>query len=83
MSESLERGLALIDDLGSSGELDSYHLYHAARADLLRRMGRNREALESYHRGLALTSNAVELRYLRRRISELGNQGNPLNVSKQ
>jgi RNA polymerase sigma-70 factor, ECF subfamily len=71
MGESLERGLALIDGLGSCGELDSYHLYHAARADLLRRMGRNREASESYHRGLALTSNAVELRYLRRRISEL------------
>jgi RNA polymerase sigma-70 factor, ECF subfamily len=71
MSESLERGLALIDGLGSSGELDSYHLYHAARADLLRRMGRNREALASYNRGLALTTNAVEVRYLRRRISEL------------
>jgi RNA polymerase sigma-70 factor (ECF subfamily) len=71
MSESLERGLALIDGLGSSGELDSYHLYHAARADLVRRMGRNREARESYDRGLALTANAVELRYLRRRISEL------------
>jgi RNA polymerase sigma-70 factor, ECF subfamily len=71
MSESLERGLAVIDNLGSSGELDSYHLYHAARADLLRRMGRHREARESYHRGLALTNNAVELRYLRRRISEL------------
>src|SRR5271170_6066530 len=71
MGESLERGLALIDGLGSSGELDSYHLYHAARADLLRRMGRNREARESYHRGLALTTNAVELRYLRRRLSEL------------
>jgi RNA polymerase sigma-70 factor, ECF subfamily len=71
MGESLERGLALIDGLGSSGELDSYHLYHAARADLLRRMGRNREARESYYRGLALTANAVELRYLLRRISEL------------
>jgi RNA polymerase sigma-70 factor, ECF subfamily len=71
MSESLDRGLALIDDLGSTGELDSYHLYHAARADLLRRLGRNREARESYNRGLALTTNAVELRYLRRRISEL------------
>jgi RNA polymerase sigma-70 factor (ECF subfamily) len=71
MSESLDRGLALIDSLGSSGELDFYHLYHAARADLLRRMGRYREALESYNRGLALTTNAVELRYLRGRISEL------------
>jgi RNA polymerase sigma-70 factor (ECF subfamily) len=83
MGESLERGLALIDELGSSGELDSYHLYYAARADLLRRMGRNREALESYYHGLALTTNAVELRYLRRRISELGNQGDPAAVSKQ
>ena len=71
MSETLEQGLALIDGLGACGELDSYHLYHSARADLLRRMGRNREALESYHRALALTTNAVEARYLRRRISEL------------
>ncbi len=71
MSEGLDRGLVLIDRLGSSGELDSYHLYHAARADLLRRMGRNCEALESYRRGVALTTNAVELRYLRRRIAEL------------
>ncbi|MGC2402361.1 MAG: RNA polymerase sigma factor [Acidobacteriaceae bacterium] len=71
MSESLERGLSMIDRLGESGELDSYHLYHAARADLLRRLGRSREALESYHRALALASNAVEIRYLRRRISEI------------
>ena len=61
----------MIDELGAGGELESYHLYHAARADLLRRMGRNPEALESYRRALALTTNAVELRYLRRRISEL------------
>jgi RNA polymerase sigma-70 factor (ECF subfamily) len=71
MSESLERGLAMIDSLGAGGELDSYHLYHAARADLLRRMGRTHQALESYHRALALATNAVELRYLRRRIAEL------------
>jgi RNA polymerase sigma-70 factor, ECF subfamily len=71
MSESLERGLAMIDELGSCGELESYRLYHAARADLLRRMGRNLEAIESYRRALALTSNAVELRYLGRRLSDL------------
>jgi RNA polymerase sigma-70 factor (ECF subfamily) len=71
MSESLERGLAMIEELGASGELNSYHLYHAARADLLRRMGRNPEAIESYRRALALTSNAVELRYLGRRLSAL------------
>jgi RNA polymerase sigma-70 factor, ECF subfamily len=71
MSESLERGLTMIDELGAGGELESYRLYHAARADLLRRMGRNPEAIESYRRALALTSNAVELRYLGRRLSEL------------
>ncbi len=71
MSESLERGLAMIDELGSSGELDSYHLYHAARADLLRRMGRSQEALASYQRAQVLATNAVELRYLLRRIAEL------------
>ena len=71
MSESLERGLAMIEALGACGELNSYHLYHAARADLLRRMGRNPEAIESYRRALALTSNAVELRYLGRRLSSL------------
>ncbi|HEY1947806.1 MAG TPA: RNA polymerase sigma factor [Bryobacteraceae bacterium] len=71
MSEGPERGLSLIDALGSCGELDPYHLYHAARADLLRRMKRNREAIESYTRALALTGNSVECRYLQRRIAEL------------
>jgi RNA polymerase sigma-70 factor (ECF subfamily) len=71
MSEGLEEGLAMIDELGAGRELDSYRLYHAARADLLRRLGRNREAIESYRRALALTNNAVELRYLSLRLSEL------------
>lgn len=71
MSEGLEVGLVMIEELGACGELNSYHLYHAARADLLRRMGRNPEAIESYRRALALTSNAVELRYLGRRLSSL------------
>jgi RNA polymerase sigma-70 factor, ECF subfamily len=71
MTGDVERGLALIDKLGSCGELDSYHLYHAARADLLRRIARSREALESYNRALVLTTNAVERRYLDRRIAEL------------
>jgi len=71
MSEGLEKGLAMIDELGRSGELDSYHLYHAARADILRRLRRPAEANNAYHRALALTANAVERRYLRRRIGEL------------
>jgi RNA polymerase sigma-70 factor (ECF subfamily) len=68
LGDGLETGLTLIDQLGSSGELDSYHLYHAARADILRRLGRSREAAEAYRSALALTSNAVERRYLRRRL---------------
>lgn len=72
MSEGLERGLALMDKLGACSELESYHLFHAARADLLRRMGRTGEALASYGKALTLTTNQVEIRYLGRRIAELG-----------
>ncbi len=71
MSEGIDEGMVLIEELGSSGDLDSYHLYHAARADLLRRKGSRDSALEAYERALSLTSNAVERRYLRRRIAEL------------
>ena len=71
MSEGPECGLVLLDEMGSSGALESYHLYHAARADLLRRMCRKAEALSAYHRALSLTANAVERRYVRRRIGEV------------
>lgn len=71
MSEGLEMGLGLVDRLGSGGELESYYLYHAARADLLRRLGRCREASLAYSRALELTANAVERRYLRRRLAEV------------
>lgn len=71
LSEGLETGLKLIDQLGASGELASYHLYHAARADLLRRLGRSREAAEAYRQALSLTTNAVERRYLRRRLAAM------------
>jgi RNA polymerase sigma-70 factor, ECF subfamily len=73
MSDGIETGLSLLDELGSSGDLNSYHLYHAARADLLRRIGSRDRALEAYDRALALTTNAVERRYLRRRVAELQN----------
>ena len=71
MGNGLEQGLALVEKLGASGKLDNYHLYHAARADLLRRLGRAGPAREAYERALALTTNAVERRYLRRRMGEL------------
>jgi RNA polymerase sigma-70 factor (ECF subfamily) len=71
MGEDLERGLSLINRLGETGTLESYYLYHAARADLLRRLGRLVEAAEAYKRALALTANAVERRYIRRRLTAI------------
>lgn len=70
MSEGLEKGLTLMDNLDAA-ELESYHLYHSARAEILRRMGRRNEAIQEYQRAVPLTTNAVEQRYLRRRIDEL------------
>jgi RNA polymerase sigma-70 factor, ECF subfamily len=71
MSDGPERGLALIDELGSSRELREYHLFHAARADLLRRLGRGGEAADAYTRALELARNPVEQNYLRRRLAQL------------
>lgn len=70
-SEGMEKGLALIEEIRASRDLENYHLYHAARADLLRRLNRHAEAAEAYQRALALTANAVEQRYLLRRVREL------------
>jgi RNA polymerase sigma-70 factor, ECF subfamily len=71
MSEGLEQGLALIDQSGASGKLDDYYLFHAARADLLRRLHRPEDAAQAYRRSLELTANRIEQEYLRRRLREL------------
>lgn len=71
MSEGLERGLVIIDELGSCGELNSYYLFHAARADVLRRLGRPKEASAAYKRAFALATNPVERGYLTRRLREV------------
>jgi RNA polymerase sigma-70 factor (ECF subfamily) len=63
--------LALIDALAATGELDGYHLLHAARADLLRRTGSLMEAAKSYTRALELVRNDSERRFLERRLSEV------------
>jgi RNA polymerase sigma-70 factor (ECF subfamily) len=63
-----EVGLALVDELDG---LEGYHLLHAARADLLRRLGRREEASVSYTRALALTENEAERRYLAGRLAEV------------
>jgi RNA polymerase sigma-70 factor (ECF subfamily) len=63
-------GLALVDELVARGELDDYHLLHAARADLLRRHGRREEAAAEYRRALELATNEPERRFLAARIEE-------------
>jgi RNA polymerase sigma-70 factor, ECF subfamily len=73
MRDGPATGLALIDDIMSGGELDHYHLAHAARADLCRRLGRKAEAQASYERALALAQQEPERRFLARRLAELKN----------
>jgi RNA polymerase sigma-70 factor (ECF subfamily) len=72
MSEGLEAGLRLVEQAGTSGELRDYHLFHAARADLLRRLGRKAEAASAYQEALRLAKNAVEKEFLKRRLEEVG-----------
>ncbi|HYL19943.1 MAG TPA: RNA polymerase sigma factor [Burkholderiales bacterium] len=66
-----EHGLAWIERAEESGELGDYHLLPAARADLLRRAGRGREAQTHYRRALDLTQNPAERLYLERRLREV------------
>ena len=68
LSGRVDEGLALVDELGGLGE---YHLLHAARADLLRRLDRRAEAAASYRRALELTANDSERRYLEGRLREV------------
>lgn len=71
MVEGPRRALALIDDLAASDALENYHLLHAARADLLRRVGSTDEAAISYRRALVLVTNESERRYLERRLQQV------------
>jgi RNA polymerase sigma-70 factor, ECF subfamily len=68
MSEGLEEGLRMIEAAGEGGKLDQYYFFHAARADLLRRLNRTGEAHAAYSRALPLTSNQVEQKYVRCRL---------------
>jgi RNA polymerase sigma-70 factor (ECF subfamily) len=71
MVDGPQAGVHLIDALAATGELDGYHLLHAARADLLRRIGSSGEAAEGYARALALVTNDSERRFLERRLREV------------
>ena len=71
MGRSLEEGLALLDELERRKELAEFHLLPAARADLLRRLGRMGEATDAYRRAFMLATNDIERRFLRRRLAEI------------
>ena len=71
MSRGFEEGLKRIDALGESGELDGYYLFHAARADLLRRLQRRPEAAQSYQRALELATNEIERAFLKERLEAM------------
>ena len=71
MAKGPQAGLTLIEEVADSGELDDYHLLYAARADMLRRLGSNDEAAESYELALRLVTNDSERRFLERRLREV------------
>jgi RNA polymerase sigma-70 factor (ECF subfamily) len=71
MRDGPKAGLALIDAILARGHLSDYHLAHAARADLCRRLGKTAEARASYKRALGLAQQEPERRFLERRLAEL------------
>jgi RNA polymerase sigma-70 factor (ECF subfamily) len=72
MASGPELGLQLVDAVAASGQLEEYPYLHAARADLLRRLGRLPEAAEAYSRARDLTANEQERAFLDRRLTEVG-----------
>ncbi len=77
MSGNLADALERTNNLNDSGRLAEYYLFHAARADILRRMGRLSEAAHSYREALILTSNRVEQEFLTRRLKEIEARAGP------
>src|SRR5215470_6839393 len=71
MAEGPRRGLELMQELAKESDLENYHLLHAARADMHRRLGSFAEAAKEYEKALALATNASERRYLRKRLQEV------------
>jgi RNA polymerase sigma-70 factor (ECF subfamily) len=71
MRDGPAAGLALIDAILSRGELADYHLAHAARADLCRRLGKAADAKAAYEKALSLARQEPERRFLERRLREL------------
>ena len=76
MRDGPQAGLALVDELMAQGHLHDYHLAHATRADLYRRMGRVKEARDAYQDALRLTRQGPEQRFLQQRLDDLGSLKN-------
>ncbi|UZT79962.1 RNA polymerase sigma factor [Ectopseudomonas chengduensis] len=72
MRDGEQAGLVEIDRLLAAGELEGYHLAHAARADLLRRLGRREQAAAAYRQALALAQQGPDRQFLQKRLEELG-----------
>jgi RNA polymerase sigma-70 factor (ECF subfamily) len=81
MADSPSAGLDLVDSPAMAGELAGYHLYHATRADLLRRLGRFDEAAIAYRHARGQTNNAAEHRFIDRRLQSLEAQVDPGGVA--
>jgi RNA polymerase sigma-70 factor (ECF subfamily) len=71
MRDGPEAGLSLMETILLQGELAEYHLAHAARADIFRRLGRTQEARKAYEQALSLAKQEPERRFLERRLAEL------------
>jgi RNA polymerase sigma-70 factor (ECF subfamily) len=81
MIDGPRAALSIID--GVAEALDAYHLLHAARADLLRRLGAYEEAVASYKRALSLVGNESERRFLSRRLRELSGPDQPASLQQR
>lgn len=73
MADGIPVGLALLDGISEQGRLDDYYLFHATRADLLRRLNNHRAAKAAYQRALDLCDNLAERTFLEKRLLELSN----------
>src|SRR5262249_57918062 len=80
MRDGPAAGLALIDTILKEGNLSHYHLAHAARADLCRRLGQMAEARASYERALSLAEQEPERRFLERRLAGFGWDGIEVSI---
>ena len=74
MAEGINQGMILLDRIEDTGELNEYYLFHAARADLLRRTGKFDEAQSAYTLALELCQNSIERSFLNRRLGEIKSQ---------